>query len=110
MDPDRTDLAAPGADWLCFDSLSLSGTVVLEDRLQRPLQWAATIHDDHKPHRHIHAIAIVPKRLTVQDFQRMRSTATAAALEQLRHLDLAREAARERNQQQTVSLGLELAL
>jgi len=29
VDPDRTDLAAPGADWLCFDSLSISGTVVL---------------------------------------------------------------------------------
>src|SRR5258708_28968665 len=48
----------------------------LEDRFKRPLQWAATIHDDHAEHRHIHAIAIVPQRLNVQDFQRLRSAAT----------------------------------
>jgi hypothetical protein len=38
-----------------------------------------------------HAIAIVPERLNVQDFQRMRSAATEAALEQVQHLALARE-------------------
>src|SRR5258707_15717688 len=43
----------------------------LEDRFQKPLQWVATIHADHADHRHIHAIAIVPGRLQVQDFQRM---------------------------------------
>ena len=47
----------------------------LEDRFQRPLQWVATIHADHAEHRHIHAIAVVPKRLNVQDFQHMRSAA-----------------------------------
>jgi hypothetical protein len=63
----------------------------LEDRFQRPLQWVAAIHADHADHRHIHAIAIVPARLQVQDFQRMRSAATAAALEQVQQLALARE-------------------
>src|SRR6266567_1783401 len=58
----------------------------LEDRFQKPLQWVAAVHADHAEHRHIHAIAIVPQRLNVQDFQRMRSTATEEALEQVRHL------------------------
>src|SRR6266566_7334804 len=77
----------------------------LEDRFQQPLQWVAAIHADHAEHRHIHAIAIVPERLNVQDFKRMRSTATEEALEQLRHLDLSREA-RDRSQEQSDSLGL----
>src|SRR6266699_1469838 len=78
----------------------------LDDRFQRPLRWVATIHDDHADHRHIHAIAIVPARLQVQDFQRMRSAATAAAQEQRRHLD----AMREQHQEQSEGLGLELSL
>src|SRR6266851_9894635 len=61
----------------------------LEDRFQQPLQWVAAIHADHAEHRHVHAIAIVPERLNVQDFQRMRSAATEEALEQLHQLDLA---------------------
>ena len=77
----------------------------LEDRFQRPLQWVATIHADHAEHRHIHAIAIVPERLQVQDFQRMRSAATEAAREQRRQLALTREA-HQRSQEQSESVGL----
>ena len=77
----------------------------LENRFQRPLQWVATVHADHAEHRHIHAIAIVPARLQVPDFQRMRNAATEAALEQRRQLDLSREA-REQSQEQSESLGL----
>jgi len=79
----------------------------LEDRFQQPLQWVAAIHADHTDTRHIHAIAIVPERLNVQDFQRMRGAATDAAQEQRRHLDLQREP-RGQHQQQSVGLGLEL--
>src|SRR6266567_5460470 len=63
----------------------------LEVRFQKPLQWVAAVHADHADHRHVHVIAIVPERLQVQDFNRMRSAATEGALEQLRHLDLAHE-------------------
>jgi hypothetical protein len=79
----------------------------LEGRLNRPLQWVAAVHADHTDNRHIHAIAIVPGRLNVQDFQRMRSAATEEAREQLQRLDLIREV-RERYQEQ--SQGLELGL
>jgi hypothetical protein len=80
----------------------------LEERFQRPLQWVAVIHADHTETRHVHAIAIVPGRLQVQDFQRMRGVATTAALEQRQHLDLMRER-RERSQEQSEGLGLELS-
>ena len=76
----------------------------LEDRFQRPLHWVATIHDDHADHRHVHALAIVPERLTVQDFQQMRRAATAAALEQMQQRALARE--QQLSQQQSEGLGL----
>jgi hypothetical protein len=77
----------------------------LEDRFQRPLQWVATIHDDHTEHRHMHAIAIVPARLNVHDFQQMRSAATEEAREQRRQLDLIRMQ-QERSQEQSEGLGL----
>lgn len=79
----------------------------LEARFKRPLQWVATIHADHAEHRHVHAIAIVPQRLNVQDLQRMRSAATEEILEQRRYLDVSRNAP-ERIQEQ--SEGLELGL
>lgn len=82
----------------------------LEDRFQRSLQWVAAIHDDHAEHRHVHALAILPQRLHVQDLQRMRSTATETALEQLHHLDLVRDARAVSQQSQEQSDGLELAL
>jgi hypothetical protein len=72
--------------------------------LQQPLQWVAAVHADHTDNRHIHAIAIVPERLNVQDFQRMRSAATEEALEQRRQLELARE--QNELSQQSEGLGL----
>lgn len=65
--------------------------LTLEEQLQQEVQWVATIHDDHAPHRHIHVVAIVPERLQVQDFQAMRTTATEEALAQRRQRDLAQQ-------------------
>jgi hypothetical protein len=76
----------------------------LEARFEQPLQWVATIHADHADHRHVHAIAIVPKRLQVPDFQRMRSAATEEALAQRQHLDLVREA--QEQSQESDGMGL----
>ena len=77
----------------------------LEDRFQQPLPWVAAVHADHAPHRHVHVLAIVPERLNVQDFQRMRSAATEAAREQVQQLALAREQ-QELSQEQREGLGL----
>ncbi len=71
----------------------------LEDRFQKQLHWVAASHDDHAPHRHVHILAVVPGRLQVPDFQLLRKTATEAALEQRKQLDLAREQNRGREGQ-----------
>jgi hypothetical protein len=63
----------------------------LEERLQKEVQWVAAEHNDHAPHRHVHLVAVVSGRLTVQDFQTLRETATQACLEQRYERDLERE-------------------
>lgn len=55
------------------------------------VQWVAAEHDDHAPHRHVHAVALVVGRLTAQDFEALRETATEAALFQRKERDLVRE-------------------
>jgi hypothetical protein len=49
-------------------------------RLKQEVQWVAAEHDDHKPHRHVHVVAVVKRRLYPQDFEAMRQRATEAAL------------------------------
>jgi hypothetical protein len=100
-DPQRED----GDKNLSLRELADKTVQSLEDRFRRPLQWVAAIHADHAEHRHLHAIVIIPERLQVQDFQRMRSAATQEVLAQLQHLDLMRDA-RDRNQEQSEGLGL----
>jgi hypothetical protein len=59
----------------------------LEERLQKPLLWLAVEHADHTPHRHVHVLAVVTKRIFPQDLQQLRHSATTACLEQRRELD-----------------------
>lgn len=68
----------------------------LEDRLQQPVSWVGVMHADHAPHRHVHIVAIVRGKLTVQDFQALRQAATQACLQQRQERDRAQE-----QQQQT---------
>jgi hypothetical protein len=63
----------------------------LEDRLHMCVSWVAVEHTDHAPHRHVHVVAVVAGRLSVQDLQALRVTATEACLEQRREFDLVRE-------------------
>jgi len=62
----------------------------LNTLLKREIAWVAAEHDDHAPHRHVHIIACVPGRLTVEDFKLLRQTATQAALFQRKERDLVR--------------------
>src|SRR5258708_27793229 len=100
-DPERED----NGKTLSLQAITEITIQSLEDRFQQPLQWVAAIHADHAEHRHVHALAIVPERLQVQDFQLMRNNATLEAQEQRRQLDLAREQM-ERSQAQSEGLGL----
>jgi hypothetical protein len=63
----------------------------LEERLGQQVQWVAATHADHTELRHVHILAILPKRLQVQDLQAARYLATEKALEQRRVRDRERE-------------------
>jgi DNA-directed RNA polymerase subunit RPC12/RpoP len=68
--------------------LTLDTMLRLEERLGKPVQFVATIHDDHAPHRHVHTLVLVQgRRLTREDFQALRLEATERALSQRRLLD-----------------------
>ncbi len=70
----------------------------LAERLGTHISWVAAEHADHAPHRHTHIVAVVPTKLTVQDFQALRQTATAACQEQRKERDLQREQRKERGE------------
>jgi DNA-directed RNA polymerase subunit RPC12/RpoP len=73
---------------LSLRDLTLDTMLKLEERLGKPVQFVATIHDDHAPHRHVHTLVLVEgRRLTREDFQALRLEATERALSQRRLLD-----------------------
>jgi hypothetical protein len=63
----------------------------LQEQLGRSVQFFATIHDDHAPHRHVHGILIMQGKLSREDFKFLRVSATQEAKFQRRTLDVARE-------------------
>lgn len=69
--------------------------LALEDRLGRQIQWVAATHDDHAPHRHVHVMAILPRKLQLYDLQAARQIATEKALDQRRQRDKAIELRRQ---------------
>ncbi len=75
--------------------------VGLEERLQKPVQFVATEHNDHAPHRHVHILALIAGRLQKQDLEALRSAATALSLGQRKARDLAlAQQARQREEAQ----------
>src|SRR3954454_22647619 len=73
----------------------------LEEKLhlEGKIQFVAAIHNDHTNIRHIHAIVLVPKKLSKEEvkvFQDFKHAATAEALRQRQQLDHVREAQRQR--------------
>jgi hypothetical protein len=72
----------------------------LEEKLhlEGKIQFVAAIHNDHTNIRHIHAIVLVPKKLSKEEFkvfQDLKHAATAEALSQRQQLDQVREAQRQ---------------
>ena len=63
--------------------------MALAERLQQDILYVAAEHSDHAPHRHVHVLALVSKRLTKPDLQALRSAATDAAVLQRNARDLA---------------------
>jgi hypothetical protein len=71
--------------------LTLQTMQALDKRLNHALVWAGALHADHAPHRHVHILAISPRRLNRKDFKELRLTATNESLAQRRELDKDRE-------------------
>ncbi len=72
-------------------SLTIATMLKLEERYGKSLQFIAAIHDDHTPHRHVHALVILNgRRLTRADFAALRDHARNRALTQRRYMDRVR--------------------
>lgn len=94
-DPEKEDTEKD----LHLAELTQQTMLTLEDRLSKEVPYVAVEHDDHAPHRHVHILALVKGRLTTQDFQAMRQTATDAALFQRQERDQAREQQQQKGAQ-----------
>jgi hypothetical protein len=71
--------------------LTISTMLQLEERYGKAIQFVAAIHDDHAPHRHVHALVILNgRRLTREDFAALRDSARNRALTQRRYIDRVR--------------------
>jgi hypothetical protein len=71
--------------------LTLQTMVRLEERLHANILFAAVVHDDHRPHRHVHVLALLDRKLNREDFQALRQSATSLSLMQRRMRDLGAE-------------------
>jgi hypothetical protein len=77
---------------LDLSEITIHTMLALEERLGKQIQFVATMHDDHSPHRHVHTLALVQgARLTREDFRALREEATERALSQRRLRDRIRE-------------------
>jgi len=73
---------------LSLADLTIDTMLALEASLGRSVQFIATIHDDHSPHRHVHALLLLHgRRLTRADFAILRVVATGQARTQRRERD-----------------------
>jgi hypothetical protein len=75
---------------LDMHELSRSIMQALEDRLNIAIPWVGALHDDHSDKRHVHLLAILPKRLHVPELEFLIREATQACAEQRRSLDAER--------------------
>jgi hypothetical protein len=71
----------------------------LEGMIGHHIQFIAATHDDHTTLRHVHILAILPKKLQVHDLQAVRGIATEAALDQRQERDKILERRQERGKQ-----------
>ncbi len=104
-DPKREDTQKD----LNLDEITVQTMLKLEERVGEGVQFVGVVHDDHTKIRHVHFLAIVPKRIQPRIFQDLRITATEQALFQRKELDLAKQA-RERGKAQGIKQELELSL
>ena len=93
-DPEREDSRAD-PDLRALTEHTMSIMTEKFQKLQKVVQWVAAVHADHAPHRHVHILAVVPGRLTGQDFDHLRTAATTASGAQRKELDRSGEQQRK---------------
>jgi hypothetical protein len=59
----------------------------LEKRLKTTIAWVGSLHDDHTNIRHIHILAVIPRRLQTYELEFLIREATALSFSQRRLLD-----------------------
>jgi hypothetical protein len=59
----------------------------LEETLNKQAPWVGAVHADHAVHRHVHLLAVLPRRLATNDLANLRAAASAACEAQLRERD-----------------------
>jgi hypothetical protein len=70
-----------------LSDITLHTMLTLEERLGKQIQFIAATHDDHSPHRHVHTLVLVQRKLTLEDFQALRQATTERALFQRQQRD-----------------------
>ncbi len=68
----------------------------LGERMHQKIHFVGAIHSDHAPNRHVHVIALVSRKLSLDDIRTLRYSATEASLFQRRERDLAQGTRKER--------------
>jgi hypothetical protein len=77
---------------LNLQELTLDTMLAVEARLHQQVQFVATLHDDHSPHRHVHTLVLLRgRRLTRGDFRALRAEVTSRARSQRLLRDRTRE-------------------
>lgn len=71
--------------------LTLQAMANLEERLKTKVFYAAVVHADHAPHRHVHVLAILSSKLRQSDLYALRQAATRVSLLQRQIRDLTAE-------------------
>ena len=79
----------------------------LQELRATPIAWVAALHDDHTDKRHIHALAVVKKRLNTAEIEALRDSATAEALLHRDARDLMRDARELQRQREAAERELE---
>ena len=63
----------------------------ISELVGQSVQWVASLHDDHTDKRHVHILAMLPRKLRTHELPFIRGIATEAALEQRQQRDRAAE-------------------
>ncbi len=75
----------------------------IEKQLGRHFQFVATVHNDHKPHRHVHGIFLLQGRLSKEEFRALQKTAYKTATQQARLQRKARDRVREHSRYRSLN-------